>query len=398
MQAPAGRGFERWEILPALFVAALLLLWAWPAMRDVTPDDLRVLYAGGTAAWQSGHPERSPDWLSTAFLGLVMALVSRTASLKGATVALNVANLLMVIVSFSAVWWWLRGRLKRVPWWATLACAVSYSPILSTIRWKQLNLVALFLALVGFLLIRQGRWRSGSATVGLSLALKPLVILLPFGLLARRDTRLAGFSCLAVTVALTFLGQGFLAFRANDLALLSPAPVFQNFARRADAFQSQPENLSPQAMVQRLTRKNDPLQRGVVLLGVAVALLLANESIRRRPGTSWEVFAFALLISTLAGPISWSHYQVLLLPMFILLACQFSLEQASPSFWIALLFAYVLASLVQRPLDLTVPGALRVLATGQRESWEGVIQVLMLSQFAPYFLYLAAVGWFFRKP
>jgi hypothetical protein len=326
-----------------------------------------------------------------------MALVSRAVSLHAATVALNILNLFLVLGTFAAVWSWLRGRLQPLLWWATLGCAVSYSPILSTIRWKQLNLVVLVLALLGFELIRRGRGISGSATLGLSLALKPLVIVLPLALLARRDTRAAGFSCLAATAVLTFLGQGFLARRAHDSALLSPVSVFQNFARRATAFQSQPENFSPQALVQNLTRRNDAGQRGAVLLGVAVALLLANESLRRSPGTSWEVFAFALLFSTLVGPISWSHYQVLLLPMFVLLAYQFSREQTGAAFWIALLFAYVLACLTQRPLDLTVPGAVRALFTGQREGWADMTQSLVLSQFAPYFLYAAGLGWFNRR-
>ncbi len=398
MLGPTDRRFERWEALPALGVGALLLLWALPAMKDVTPDDLRVLYAGGTAAWETGHPERTSAWLSTAFLGLVMALVSRTSSLAAATVALNAANLLLVLASLAVVWSRLRGLLRPLPWWATLACAVSYSPILSTIRWKQLNLVVFFLALAGFILIRRGRMRAGAVTVGLSLALKPLVIVLPLALLSRRDTRAAGAGCLAATAALTLLGQGFLALRAHDIAVLSPVPVLQNFGRRAAGFQSLPENLSPQALVQRLTRRNDPMQSGTVLFAVAVALLLANESIRRRPGSSWEVFAFALLLSTLVGPISWPHYQVLLLPMFVLLAYRFSLEQASPVFWLTLVFAFILTSLVQRPLELTIPGALRVLATGRRETWDDVVQVLMLSQFAPYFLYLAAFGWFSREP
>jgi len=397
MLGATDRRFERWEALPALAVAGLLLLWAVPAMIDVSPDDLRVLHAGGTAAWQTGHPEQARDWLSTSFLALVMGLVSRVASLKAATVALNTLNMLLVLGTLAVVWSWLRGRLRPLLWWATLGCAVSYSPILSTIRWKQLNLIVLVLAMVGFALIRRGRWPWGPAAVGLSLALKPLVIVLPLALLARRDTRTAGASCLAVAAALTFLGQGFLALRAHDAALLSPVSVFQNFSRRATAFQSEPENLSPQALVQNLTRRNDAVQRGVVLLGVVVALLLANESLRRSPGKSWEIFAFALLFSTLVGPISWSHYQVLLLPMFVLLAYEFSLEGAGSAFWIALVFAYVLACLTQRPLEFTVPGALRALFTGRPERWADVTQTLALSQFAPYFLYAAALGWFNRK-
>src|SRR5262249_30297398 len=157
----------------------------------------------------------------------------------------------------------------------------------------------------------------------------------------------------------------FLALRAHDASLLSPLPVLQNFGKRAGGFQALPENLSPQALVQRLTRSEDAGQRAAVLGLVLLALLLADESIRRCAGVSWEVFAFALLFSSLVGPISWTHYQVLLLPMFVLLACRFSLEGAGWVWWLTLLAAYVLACLVQRPLEPSVPGALRVLVTGR---------------------------------
>ena len=39
MLGATDRRFERWEALPALAVAGLLLLWAVPAMTDVSPDD-----------------------------------------------------------------------------------------------------------------------------------------------------------------------------------------------------------------------------------------------------------------------------------------------------------------------------------------------------------------------
>src|SRR5262249_3935315 len=145
--------FSLWEVLPAVGVAAVLLLWAVPAVRDASPDDLRVFYEAGVAAWQ-GHPEHVKDWTGTAFLALLMALVSRASSLRAAAGALNVLIITLVLVSLGVVWSRLRARLPRGVWWATLACAVSFSPLMSTLRWKQLNLIALCLALAGFALIR----------------------------------------------------------------------------------------------------------------------------------------------------------------------------------------------------------------------------------------------------
>ncbi len=43
--------------------------------------DLGKAYAGGVEAWSSGHPERVHTWMSTTFLAMIMALVSRLMSM-----------------------------------------------------------------------------------------------------------------------------------------------------------------------------------------------------------------------------------------------------------------------------------------------------------------------------
>ena len=58
--------------------------------------------------------------------------------------------------------------------------------------------------------------------VGWSIAIKPLVFLLPVVLLARRETRRVGAWALVWVVALSTAAQAFMAVRAHSLTALSP--------------------------------------------------------------------------------------------------------------------------------------------------------------------------------
>ncbi len=394
---PDHQAFRLWESAPALVVALAFGLWAVPAIRDTSPDDLRLAYQAGVEAWRTGHPENVETWMSTSLYAMAMAMVTRVGSLTPAVVALNLLNLLLAIATAAVVWWRLRGRVSRVWWWATLALALSFSPLISTVRWKQVNLIVLCLALAGFLWIRRGRSVWGAAAVALSVTLKPLAILLPFALFSRRDTRVAALWCFGGVAVMSLVGQGFLALRAHDPSVLNPLPTLGNYAARARPWGAAPDNFSPQAMVRRITYSKEPFQRTVVTLGIVLAALLANESIRRSTGRSWELLCFTLLFSPMVSPMSWSHYQLLLAPMFVLLAYRFATERAGWVWWLVLLFAYLLTALVQRPLATTVPGALIELLSGQAEEWQDTVRMLSLGQFAQYFLLLTAIGWFNRR-
>ena len=50
---------------------------------------------------------------------------------------------------------------------------------MSTVWWKQFNVIALVLAAAGFDLMRHERRRPAAALIGLSVAIKPLALLLP---------------------------------------------------------------------------------------------------------------------------------------------------------------------------------------------------------------------------
>ncbi len=83
---------------------------------------------------------------------------------------------------------------------------------------------------------------------------------------------------------------------------------------------------------------------GVALLGTWVVAAL-----RGRKATSWELFAFTCAISTMVSPIAWSHYQIMLAPLFVFMVVRFTNEGADAGIWAGLAVAFVLASLMWSP-------------------------------------------------
>jgi hypothetical protein len=391
---PPARPFESWELIPAALVLVGALVLGVGVWTDRSLLDLGLAYRGGVEAWQSGHPEILRTWMSTSFLAMVMAVATRFVTEGLAVKLLTSLNLMLLAGVLAVVWGRLRHEVTAVFWWLTLAMAAFFAPVVSTLFYKQFNLIAFALALGGFALIRSGHSVPGSALTGLSICIKPVAILLPFALLLRRDTRRSGLWILAWIAFMTAMAQGFLAIRAHDTAVLAPFHALTNFSERTDHWIRHSDNFSPIGMLYRLAGPG-PHPGLRVLVTVAVLLLgaAANDVIRDQKGTSWELFSFACLLSVMVGPISWTHYQLFLAPMFLLLAYRFSREGASVPRWILLVLPYLLADLTTRPLA-TVPGALVYTITGVQETFPDILSVLAISQFAQYFLLASAWSWF----
>ncbi|HEV8255046.1 MAG TPA: glycosyltransferase family 87 protein [Vicinamibacteria bacterium] len=388
--------FEPWEVVPAVLAVGGVLLWALPAFANDRPLDLGLALKGGEEAWQTGHPERLRTWMSTPFLAVLMALASRVFSIGTAMRLMTALNLVATLGLAAAVWRGLRGRAPRLWWWITLLAALLYAPLISTVFFKQLNVWALALAVAGFAAVRAGRPVEAGALVALSVCLKPIVILLPLALLARRDTRASGLWAAACSLVLVAVAQVFLALRAGDAASLSPLPALAGFAAKTEPWICHPENFSPQGLLCRLTGPEAlAFQRALVLAGVSLLALLAHDVTRHRPGASWEVFAFVCLLSPMVSPVSWTHYQLFLAPMLLLLAHRFVEARASLAQWAGLLSAFVLSDLVLRPFD-SVPGVILGALAGRWEERRELLRFMAASQFAQYVLFLTAFGWFSR--
>lgn len=335
-------------IVPAVLLAPFALSVNYLA-------DFGLAYNGGLEAWSSGHPQRLNSWTGTPLYAVVMAAITRLASVEVSAKVFMALDLLVLAALMYVVWDRLRDH---VPggwvgwWWATLVAAAVFAPTISNIFWLQPNLFMYALVLGGFVLVGRRDFPAG-VLIGISLAVKPIFVLLPLALLLRRESRAAGLWSLATAATLTLAGLGFLAWRAGDPAVANPFEYLSGFLGKGQGatFGCVPENYAPVATLCRLgLQPNSLLTAGVGLVVLAAGWLLVR-GLPAWPESRWAIFGLACLLSTMAGPINWATYGILLIPLFLLLAYEFWRDGAPPALWIALALAYLLNELVWDPLE-----------------------------------------------
>jgi Glycosyltransferase family 87 len=345
--------------------------------------DFGLAYHGGVEAWATGHPERLTTWFSTPFLGLVMALVTRVTTESTGAVEFTVLNLSIWAALLTVTWNRLYELLPIRVWWLTLAAAAVFAPAISNIFWLQFNLLVFALALAGFALIGRSNGWSG-VLIGLSVALKPILILLPLALLARRWSRRSGWWALATGAVATTVGLAFLAWRAGDARLLNPASYLSSFVDKGGGPLAGCviENYSPIAFLCRLgVAPSTPLTvavgLGVVALGWWIVRRLGDA-----PAARWELFAGACLLSPLIGPVAWSSYGLLMMPLLLLLCYQLWREKGPVRLWIGVAAVYLMADLVWDPIESLVGVPVAVLVFSYA-----------VGQFSQYILLLVWLRW-----
>ena len=398
-RGPSLRTTPRIQLLGYVVLAGIVAWWTWRALHDQASWDVGLAYQGGQEAWATGHPEDVPTWISTPFLGATMAIVTRLMSVGTAADLLTLVNLVLVVGLIGIALHRLRPILPSVWWWVTALALVSFAPMMSTVWWKQFNIIALALAVAGFDSLRRGREHRAGALIGLSISVKPLAILLPAVLLARRGTRLSGAWAVSYVIALNAAAQGFMAARAHDLGTLNVLQPLDSFNERTQPSQLGPclaDNFAPGSLLCRLAGGGHywTLQRVLVWTLVAMLGLWVIDALRGRSAISWELFAFTCALSTMVSPLAWSHYQVMLAPLFLLLIVRFSTEGATISTWIGLALALVLASLMLQPYG-TLFGGGNPLGSGP--SHDRFVFVASVAQFAQYVLVLTGVIWFVAR-
>ena len=367
--------------LLALGIPAAILLSAvlWISYTA----DFGLAYQGGVEAWNSGHPQRLLTWTGTPFYAVVMAGVSRIATVDLAAHVFSAINVLVWGSLLNVMWPYMADRVPPMFWWVTYGAAVIFAPAISTIFWLQPNLIVFAIALLGFALIGR-RYRTAAMLIGLSVALKPIVVLLPLALLLRKQTRPAAIWAIATTALLSFGGLVFLAWRAGDPSVLNPFDYLAGFLSkgRGPIAACVPENYSPVALLCRLGLQPSTL----ITVAVAVAIsAIGWLLIRRLPDSRdarWEVFGVACVLSGMLGPIDWASYGVLMAPLLLLLAYQLWRASAPPPLWIGLGLAYLLAELVWDPLESLAQAPVAV-----------VVFSYTAGQFSQYVLLLVLVRW-----
>jgi hypothetical protein len=383
------------ELAALALATALVGLWTWIALHDTTTFDGGIYYQVGQAAWANGHPEQLSSWYGTPTMAAIMAIVSRAMLESTAMVLLTCLNGLLYLGMLVYAWSELRARGARAVAALTLVAGGVFAPAASTIFWKQFNIVVLALAVAAFVLARRRHHRTAGLLIALSITIKPLVILLPVALLLRRSTRRTALWSIAFGVILIVLGQGFLAWRAgspSDLNIFTPLATFLSKGDQpANIWACHPENFSPTSTLCRLVGSTGwTEQRLTVALFVLMLAVIAADLLRRLPATSWYVFAFAVMLSPMISPIAWSHYQVLLAPMFVMLAWELSRHGGRISEYVTLMVAFALAELVWRPYG-TLPGLIHQVLGAKPQAWAQMFPVFAVSEFAQYVLFLCAV-------
>jgi hypothetical protein len=347
------------------------------------PMDFELAYRAGQQAWASGHPEHIPTWNGTPFYAMVLAAISAAWPLEVAATGMLIVNLLARGGLLLAVWNRLYGRVPRIWWWGTLVAAAILAPGIATVFWMQPNVILLALAVAGIALI--GRHdRAAGFLIGLTLAIKPVLVLLPFALLLRRQTRRGGLWSIAVAAVLNVIGLGFLAWRAGDPSVASPVVYAGRFLTVVGVPESVCviQNYSPTAF---LCRFGIPASTALTIFLIAAVLgvgwLLVHQ-FREEKDVRWEMLAAASLLSPMLGPIGWANYQVLLAPLMLLLAYQFWAERAPVFLWLNLAMVFLMTMLIWDPLEslLNVPVMLLVIT-------------YTIGQFAQYFLILLWIQW-----
>jgi hypothetical protein len=392
--------------LAALGYGALIAIvgwWTWRALHDARAWDTGLAYKAGVVAWATGHPEHVATWNGMPFLAAAMALVSRVLSVRATGDLMTVLNTAAAVAAVAILLRRTRGVIPAAWWWLLGFALVSFAPLMSTVWWKQFNLIALALAAAGFEFLRRGRVGWSGAAIGISLAVKPVAILLPFVMLAFQRTRRAGALALAWCVALNVTAQVLMAVRAHDLGTLDPLIGLRNFLDKTKPagsnffFLCSPENYSPQSLMCRIVGvPHWTIQHIFVLCGVALLGLWVVTALRQRTPLSWELFAFTCALSVMLGPLAWSHYQIVLAPLFVLLFFRFTTSGAGPGSSAGLLAAFVLASLIWQPYG-TLVGAAQDAAGGSNRSLSELAFLDGLAQFAQYVLVLTGVLWYLGR-
>jgi hypothetical protein len=111
------------------------------------------------------------------------------------------------------------------------------------------------------------------------------------------------------------------------------------------------------------------------------------------------MFAFACPLSVMISPVVWTHYQIVLAPLFVLLLVRFAGEDARVGAWMALGAAFVLASLMWEPYGTsigTIIGLLGAHTDSFTRSWH-YSTIAFVAQFAQYVLLITGLCWYTRS-
>ena len=289
-----------------LFVVALRLAQA----RTGAPIafDFRAMWEAGNALLHAQPLYRVPDFVYPPFAALVFAPFAELTYPNAAyvysviQVLLPMAAALLLAVVLSRQHRWLLAGIFAV----LLLKADVYTDSLTTYN-PSLLFVLPFVSVV--LLWSRQRWAPGALILGLSLAMKPLLVLLILIPLLRRDWRTATFTAIAAAVPTAILLP--FVHDLNGLAAL-PGRILRGTSLHGE-FQVFNVSLSSVAVVHPSLQALLLVMRVALLIGVA--LLVWRVRNKNLSAVELTVLAGALgMTLPVLGSLNEIHYCLLALP------------------------------------------------------------------------------------
>jgi uncharacterized membrane protein len=383
----AARLQRAWSLIPAIVVVVILLVIGFHAFRDSTHRDFSIYYVGADRAWTGHSPWSEPYWLQLPGVILLLGPVAQVMSLPTAEWFMTLINLVVAVGLLATAFVWLRARCPLWLSWIVVVALAGWGPLAGTFWFKQMNLVVLALALAGFSLLRRQPWIAG-LLIGVSIAIKPLVLLLPLFLLFHRETRKAVVGAVIGFAMFTLTGLAVMSARAGTS--LDPFAYYHRFDQRIiKDYACNPINASPTGLACRVMggTQHFDATRALVFVGLAVLIIIVLAGLRHAPGHSPWIFAWACLISPMVSPVTWSHYGVMLAPMFVVLAAYAWANRWRIELWTGLVVAYLLSDAVWQPSQSLV-----AFLTGKPDTLDDVYRTYVIAATAQFVIIAVALA------
>lgn len=307
-----------WPILVGLAGSSLIYLTGWnPPDVDIKFDWLSASGALGADAY--ANPYVLADEFGVEIEILVPATAEQITGHPRTPGAILLALPLLLVpfkflFAFSAAlsiistcwllnWSFDAAERRGAIWRCVLAgCVVASVPSLVNFRYAGMGALVAVLALVSWRLERQGAWIAAGMILGAAISLKVFPALLLFAFLAQRRPR-AVVAAIATSAVLNLAGlllPGVTWFGAIS-ALGAAGKTWGDLAG----------NASPVRFVAPLV--GDPLIASVLVLGLGGTLIAMNRSRWFVRDTPWPW----LLLGLVALPISWTSYDLVLIPLLV---------------------------------------------------------------------------------
>ncbi|HYF66218.1 MAG TPA: glycosyltransferase family 87 protein, partial [Herpetosiphonaceae bacterium] len=309
-------------------------------------DDFKALFRG-PRAFLNGEPLYDLAAIEANHLGnsykyppfFVLVMAPLTGIPFGPAIQLwRALNLACVL---GAAWFLWRGGKQPLRSWSSLALLLlllSLQPIHDSLRYGQVDGIIVLGVAAAYWALRRGRWGWVGVALALPIAMKlyPAFLLLHAGVRRRWRALLAAA---VATAALTLLGIALLGWPVHATYLASVLPG-------SGGGTAWVENQTINGFLNRLGASSVALLPdggGVVswltyLGALALAAWTARRSLDRDEGAGYGLWVLAMLI---AVPISWIHYEALLLvPLFHIFVV--AERRARPLEW-RWVFVYALA-------------------------------------------------------